>query len=103
MANGECSATRFASPRLRGGGSACGRTSGAGVRALPEVAPSLAAAPLPETPPHPRLLRRLAAFGGPLPASGERRLRYALRAPAASSGSGLSWARSQLLRLRPPP
>ena len=30
-------------------------------------------APDPASPPHPRLLRRLAAFGGPLPASGERR------------------------------
>ena len=84
-----------ASPRLRGEGSAFGRTSGAkrsggegavaGRGALPQR---------PSPPPHPRLLRRLAAFasrvfpacapkngprvdprsGGPLPASGERRI-----------------------------
>src|SRR6476619_6159348 len=71
----------FASPRLRGEGSACGRTSGAkrsgGEGAVPEEAPFADAAPLPETPPHPRLLRRLAAFGIPLPAGGERRNAFA--------------------------
>ncbi len=40
---------------------------------MPEEAPFADAAPLPEPPPHPRLLRRLAAFGSPLPAGGERR------------------------------
>ncbi len=77
-------APALASPRLRGEGSACGRTSGAkrsgGEGAVPEEAPFACAAPLPETPPHPRLLRRLAAFGSPLPAGGERRgERFALR------------------------
>src|SRR6476619_4860882 len=48
--------------------------------AVPEEAPFADAAPLPEPPPHPRLLRRLAAFGSPLPASGERRgERFAFR------------------------
>src|SRR6478752_6620494 len=35
--------------------------------------PAEAVAPPSSPPPHPRLLRRLAAFGGPLPTSGERR------------------------------
>ena len=39
------------------------------IGAFPDAAPSSS------PPPHPRLLRRLAAFGGPLPASGERRTR----------------------------
>ena len=75
---------RFASPRLRGEGSAFGRTSGAkrsgGEGAVPEEAPCRAAAPSSSPPPHPRLLRRLAAFGSPLPASGERRIRCFLTA-----------------------
>ncbi len=66
----------FASPRLRGEGSAFGRTSGAkrsgGEGAVPEEARCLPAAPSSSPPPHPRPLRRLAAFGSPLPASGER-------------------------------
>ena len=61
-----------ASPRLRGEGSAFGRTSGAkrsgGEGASPEQAPVRAAAPSSSPPPHPRLLRRLAASGSPLPA-----------------------------------
>ncbi len=69
----------FASPRLRGEGSAFGRTSGAkrsgGEGAVLKEAPFHNAAPSSTPPPHPRLLRRLAAFGGPLPASGERRIR----------------------------
>ena len=89
---------QFASPRLRGEGSAFGRTSGAkrsgGEGASPEEAPGPSCrASFSPPPPHPRPLRRLAASasrvfparapkngprvdprsGGPLPASGERR------------------------------
>ena len=68
--------TGFASPRLRGAGfgfaetRAARRSGGEGrcrKRRLPAPQRPFDAAP------HPRLLRRLAAFGSPLPASGERR------------------------------
>src|SRR6478735_1190774 len=93
---------QFASPRLRGEGSAFGRTSGAkrsgGEGASPEEAPSS------PPPPHPRLLRRLAAFGGPLPASGERRSRafsplpfhFFRQSPRSTMKFTLSWLKDHL-------
>src|SRR6476660_3565514 len=42
--------------------------------AVPEEAHGKSHRVFSSPPPHPRLLRRLAAFGGPLPASGERRI-----------------------------
>ena len=67
----------FASPRLRERvrpSAERAERSGAGVRGRRRIRrPAEAPAPPSSPPPHPRLLRRLAAFGGPLPASGERR------------------------------
>ena len=65
---------------------------------MPEEAPFRTAAPLSAPPPHPRLLRRLAAFGSPLPASGERRRAHL--APVRPVGFGGARGHSPLERNR---